>query len=654
MKNKAKMDPTRSVGSPTRQTLLAAVARPVRATAGAASRLPREIRRGCRMALLGLAVLALQPLSAGAHETDQCTLPLGRELADLKVALSGMVEGAIVEAVNSTNAAIKHSLWRGEPTERTAQLQSADWIAAQVWNQLFATFPTNEGLDIMLAGEAMRARYPGLVTVYLPEQLIYDDPILLLDVTKLTRTLFRAATVNVDGTLFGTDKIIHFVHLGRIYHSSYLSARKRGLSEAEAVAGAVQLSAGSNPFLSENGFLGTLTTGIRSNGDLAANYAGLKFYRNLTETVRIGDKVLPPMLVRDGLYWQLGERVRNQPDFFAAFITPHWNEALNPNSYAVVTDARVRTMLRSRCPDMLARYRDEHGDRLDRAQFAQIERDLSTYYGEEYGYQNDGKNTISIATTCFPLQEADATGAGSAAPAKGSARASEALAPQLSVAQPGREPAADRLGRTRLWWAARDGRHAEVERLLAEGEDPNAADVDGETPLHAAARWGHTDIVETLLVQGADPRRSAQYGMTPLHVAVEQSQLGAARVLLEGGSDANARDMFGASPLHQAAAQGNQVLAALLLTYGADPWALDDGARTPPQLAARSGNEALAKLLSFYAASPRTAHAIGPSLDDQAQAPAPTGILRVSTDAGTRRPGDPVTRTDAAAQPTGQ
>jgi ankyrin repeat protein len=112
--------------------------------------------------------------------------------------------------------------------------------------------------------------------------------------------------------------------------------------------------------------------------------------------------------------------------------------------------------------------------------------------------------------------------------------------------------------------------------------------------------------------------------------------------------------MFGASPLHRAAAQGNQVLAALLLTYGADPWALDDGARTPPQLAARSGNQALAKLLSFYAANPRTVHATGPLLDHQARAPEPAGILRVSTDAGTRRPGDPVTRTDAAAQPTGQ
>ena len=494
----------------------------------------------------------------------------------------------------------------------------------------------------------------GLVTVYLPEQFIYDDPVLMLDVTKLTRTLFRSATINVDGTLFGTDKIIHFIHLGQIYHSSYVSARKRGLGEAEAVAGAVQLSAGANPFLSENGFLGMVTTGIRSNADLAANYAGLKFYRNLTETVRIGDNVLTPMLVRQGPYWALSTRVRSQPDFFAAFITPHWNEALDPNSYAVVTDARVRRMLRSRCPDMLARYRDERGERQDRAQFEQIEQDLATYYGENYGYQSDGKDKVSIATTCFPTQQAAVPGAASAPGAKQSSP--DAGGPQLSLGSSARKPAAtdrlggsaaDQLGRTPLWWAARGGRPADAERLLLDGADPNAADVDAETPLHAAARWGHATVVEILLARGADPSRTALYGMTPLHVAVEESQLAVTRALLESGSDANARDTFGATPLHHAAAQGNQVLASLLLAYGADPWALDDGARTPPQLAARSGNQALAKLLSAYAASPTAMH----PPEGQARPPDETGILRVSTDAGTRRPGDPVPRTDAAAVP---
>src|SRR5262249_7072126 len=162
---------------------------------------------------------------------------------------------------------------------------------------------------------------------------------------------------------------------------------------------------------------------------------------------------------------------------FAAYLTPHLNEALNPNSYAVVTDARVKKTLRTRCPDMLAHYRDEHGYPQDREQFTRVEQDLSTFYGEDYGYRSDGKERISIATVCFPQ-----TVAGGTAPAATS-----------RVDGPG----ADRLGRTALWWAARDGRRADVDALLLAGADPNAADVDGETPLHAAARWGHAAIVQT-------------------------------------------------------------------------------------------------------------------------------------------------------------
>jgi ankyrin repeat protein len=282
-------------------------------------------------------------------------------------------------------------------------------------------------------------------------------------------------------------------------------------------------------------------------------------------------------------------------------------------------------------------------------------------YGEDYGYQNDGKDTVSIATTCFPVKQPAGPVAVSAA--TGNAHAPDAFPLQLTMGQSPRAPAAadwpagpavDRFGRTQLWWAARDGRIADVERLLAEGADPNAVDIDAEAPLHAAARWGHTAVVETLLTQGADPGMSALYGMTPLHIAVEEARLGVTRALLNGGSDVNARDMFGASPLHQAAAHGNYELASLLLAHGADPRALDDGATTPPQLAARSGNAALEKLLLFSAAAPRARHAPAPSAGGEASAPAHTGILRVSTQAGAGRPQDPVTRAAPAAGLMGQ
>ena len=77
------------------------------------------------------------------------------------------------------------------------------------------------------------------------------------------------------------------------------------------------------------------------------------------------------MLIRDGLLWQLNEQTRPDSDFFIAFITPHWNEALNPNAYAIGTRARMRALLRARCPDVVDWYRDERGRRLSARQFAQ-------------------------------------------------------------------------------------------------------------------------------------------------------------------------------------------------------------------------------------------------------------------------------------------
>ena len=111
---------------------------------------------------------------------------------------------------------------------------------------------------------------------------------------------------------------------------------------------------------------------------------------------------MAPMLTRRGPYWEINDQVRPTSDFFTAFITPHWNEALNPNVYAIVTDSRVRATLRDRCPDLLDWYRDERGQALNRQTFAALEEELSTLYGEPYGYKGDAQSRVSIATTCFP------------------------------------------------------------------------------------------------------------------------------------------------------------------------------------------------------------------------------------------------------------
>jgi ankyrin repeat protein len=555
---------------------------------------------------LTLALLVLHPSPAAAHESDQYTLPVGREFADLGPYFTRVVYDAIVEAVRDTNTAIERSLQGGRPTERTSKLQSPSVIAKNVWLELFAAFPTNESLDHTLATARMRSRYPGLITIYVPEQAIYDDPLLMLDLTKVIRTTFRAATVSADTKVFGTDKIIHFLHMGRAYHFNYLNAKKEGLAEEQSIARAFPDA--NNLFLSENWLLGMGTTGIRSNGDLAADYAGFKFYRNLTEQVRIGERVLAPMLVRDGPYWRLNQQVHPGSDFFTAFITPHWNEALNPNLFTVLTDARIRTLLRERCADVLDWYRDERGRPLSREQFAQLEEALATLYGESYGYQNDGKNNVSIATTCFPAAQPSGAERRSTV---GSCMDWREQTPfglqsgwarqvrvQCSSSARAASATIDRFGRTPLWWAAKEGSLERVQRLITAGENPNAADFDGEGPLHVAARWEHVAIVEVLIAHGSDPNARALYGVTPLHVAVLAGQVGAARALLAHGADVKARDLFGKSPLHDAVLRGDPELVALLLQYGADPEVPDDGGTTPLRLAKHAADKRLLKAFS--------------------------------------------------------
>ena len=609
---------------------------------------------------LALALLALWSLTAFAHETDQYTLPVGREFADLGPHFSRVVYGAIVEAVDGTNAAIKRS--STGPTDETSRLQSAEVISGEVWLQLFAAFPFNESLDAGLASERMHGRYPGLITAYRSEQSIYEDPVLMLDVTKVVRAFAHTCTVNVDGKLFGTDKIIHFIHLGHIYHSTYLNARKQGLGELEAVSRAVQVSAGDNLLLSENALLGMLTTGVRSNADLAANYVGFKFYRNLTEEVRIGNRMMPPLLVRQGPYWRLNDRVQPDSDFFTAFITPHWNEALNPNVYAVVTDSRVRAMLRSRCPDLLDWYRGERGLPLSHLEFLAVEEELSTLYGEPYGYKDDGESRVSIATTCFRSDQgsdtdkvsSDGEGAERYAQNPFGLQSAWGRHVRAEAVLPGRsrKPAVDEVGRTKSWWAARHGQLEEVKRLLAEGANPNQMDIDGEAALHAAARWGQIDVVEVLLSNGADIGAKALYGMTPLQVSVEQGQLGTARVLLTRSADANARELFGRSPLHDAVSRGNGQLVSLLLQHGADAGAVDDDGTTPLHLAARSGSTALVEVLLSYGGNPSARNLAGATPYDEARRQGHKAILRQLTVANDpARPGHAVAEAHGHADP---
>lgn len=125
-------------------------------------------------------------------------------------------------------------------------------------------------------------------------------------------------------------------------------------------------------------------------------------------------------------------------------------------------------------------------------------------------------------------------------------------------------------------------------------EDPRAVDatVEGETPLGIAARHGRSAVVDLLLARGA----SASAGLPG---AVFGGDRGIVARLLEAGADPNALGPGGHAGLHAAAATGDLAIIRLLLTAGARLDLEDAEHRaTPLRWAEYHGHEAAAALLA--------------------------------------------------------
>ncbi len=134
-----------------------------------------------------------------------------------------------------------------------------------------------------------------------------------------------------------------------------------------------------------------------------------------------------------------------------------------------------------------------------------------------------------------------------------------------------------------------------VNRLLANGADPNEADRYGWAPLHFAVPLASVETVSSLLAAGADPDLRTLGGATALHLAARQAPVTIVAVLLGAGADPNVKDNEGGwRPLHNAAIHQEYALEAViaaLLEAGADPGssdATDDEGYSPLHRALRN------------------------------------------------------------------
>ena len=556
------------------------------------------MQRAFCILMAGLGAALAPP--ATAHETDQYTVPQTRDLADLRDYFSEDAYHKLTDAVRKTNDRIQRSLRDGQPTAATQRLQSPGAIAWALYTEYPPVVHHIESLEIDVRRKELKDRYPGLLTAFRPIHWIYDHPLLLIDITKPVRNV-KTSTILVNGVYIGTDKFAHFIHVGYPYYLAYRRAREQGLDVEAASHQGGEVGYGAHPLYSERTLLGGFTTGVYSNADLAANYAGMLFFRNLTEEVRIRGELRPPMLVRDGQLWRLADYVQPHSDFYTDFITPHWNEALNPNDYTPGVTTVIRRQIKRRCDDWLAVNCDRQAKPRSQQYFTNLLDELSTLYGDDYGHIGDPHELAGIATCCFDddaSEPADLSLTGD-----GNAPEPTTTQDPTTIDQP------DALGRTALWWAARNGDTAEVERLVSAGADPNTADIDGETPLHVAARAGHHNIVRVLLEHGSQPDHQSRYGLTPLHLAVQESHADTVAALLDAGANVNVADAFGCTPLHDAVTQAAVTqaagpLVARLLAAGADPYHKNNFGVSPFDRASTGGNEAVAALLESAGARP--------------------------------------------------
>jgi len=124
----------------------------------------------------------------------------------------------------------------------------------------------------------------------------------------------------------------------------------------------------------------------------------------------------------------------------------------------------------------------------------------------------------------------------------------------------------DSMGKA-VFEAARDGKEAELTRLIGLGGNVNWRDGDGRTGLLWASRYGHEGCVRLLLESEAiEVNATDDIGRSALHWAADFGRLAIAKRLLERGADLTLRnrDLYGKTALDDARKQGKSEVVALL------------------------------------------------------------------------------------------
>lgn len=371
--------------------------------------LSRLLRRpAIVLAIAAATVFSPRHSLVNGHETDQFSVPVGKELVDLGELWNRLLFEALRQSVDSANAEIEaaEEIPISEVRSlRLASLQSPDHIAHKFRSQFPLGLLMIDDFERKLRREQERRELEDKLLLYRStgDRAIYERGPVLPDPRILTRSfLLRSSTLKIHGCCLGSDKLGHFIEWGHLYYLKYRVARRLGVDSRRSLHEATAIGK-VNPF-GEILLHGFLPTGVYSNADLAANFVGMKFYVNLSEPVTLQGETCPPMLERDGPYWKLASHVRPDGRFFSLFISDHFDEALNPCLYDWTMRDAVREGIRANRQELLRWYAAGRPERMTRRWFDDTWLRLRTYYGEDYGQFGDYDDLPTIGAVCFPDQ----------------------------------------------------------------------------------------------------------------------------------------------------------------------------------------------------------------------------------------------------------
>lgn len=318
---------------------------------------------------------------AQAEETDQFTLP-PTALQDVGPSASNALYHVLEKIITQTNEEILSLQQRASKSRLSASKlalrRNGSYIADLVYNNTGPGFPRwlRQPLSIKETKPIFYKERRPWKTVY---WLVFSQSPLSL--------IGLAPTINMYGYYFGTDKLGHFFMQGHTYYTIYMVYLNHGKSAKQAHDAIVTYG----QFL-EHSYLGTLVNGVYSNGDLSGNYAGWKFYTNLTQSVQIGEQNHASILVlKEGL-WQFNKHV-SKDNLLKPYISDNLNEAFNPCRYTFMR-SQIRRQIKKRCGDWIAEKGLTH--HLVEAKL----KETSLWHGETYGHWLPASNAVTL-NTCF-------------------------------------------------------------------------------------------------------------------------------------------------------------------------------------------------------------------------------------------------------------